>query len=225
MPISSFSAPSAIAKPGVCTSSTRPASPYEGQVIYETDTDLLYVWVGSSWQLVSGRQIAGKDQLSSASSTLSVTLPSITNGYNLHIVASLQHATSTNIDVALQFNSDTGANYDRQYLIAYDGTMASGVANNQSGVLIGTCGNNSANRTASYVVDVPNFQAAFHKTVVSNGLDPRAMTAGSGAGSALWLSVGGVWRNTSSITSVQLKTGSGNFAANSRMTVYVEGSG
>ena len=36
-------------KPGVCTSLTRPASPYEGQMIYETDTDLVYLWSGSSW--------------------------------------------------------------------------------------------------------------------------------------------------------------------------------
>ena len=49
MPLSSFLAPSALAKPGVCTSSTRPASPYEGQVIYETDTDKLLFWNGSTW--------------------------------------------------------------------------------------------------------------------------------------------------------------------------------
>ena len=40
---------SSIIKPGVCTSSTRPASPYEGQVIFETDTDKMLVWNGSSW--------------------------------------------------------------------------------------------------------------------------------------------------------------------------------
>jgi hypothetical protein len=37
-------------KPGVCTSSTRPASPFEGQMVYETDTDLLSVWNGSAWK-------------------------------------------------------------------------------------------------------------------------------------------------------------------------------
>jgi hypothetical protein len=36
-------------KPGVCTSSTRPASPYEGQAIYETDTDKVLVWNGTAW--------------------------------------------------------------------------------------------------------------------------------------------------------------------------------
>lgn len=36
-------------RPGICTSSNRPTSPYEGQVIYETDTDRALVWGGSSW--------------------------------------------------------------------------------------------------------------------------------------------------------------------------------
>jgi len=36
-------------RPGVCTSSTRPTAPYEGQHIYETDTDIEYVWNGSAW--------------------------------------------------------------------------------------------------------------------------------------------------------------------------------
>ena len=40
---------SSLSKPGVCTSSTRPATPYEGQQIYETDTDKVLVWNGSAW--------------------------------------------------------------------------------------------------------------------------------------------------------------------------------
>lgn len=53
MGLSSQLAPSAIAKPGVCTSSTRPASPYEGQVIYTTDTDLLQIWNGTAWRTLA----------------------------------------------------------------------------------------------------------------------------------------------------------------------------
>ena len=37
-------------KPGVCTSSTRPASPYIGQTIYMTDTDETAVWDGTYWE-------------------------------------------------------------------------------------------------------------------------------------------------------------------------------
>lgn len=33
----------------VCTSGTRPASPVEGMTIYETDTDKLLIYSGSSW--------------------------------------------------------------------------------------------------------------------------------------------------------------------------------
>jgi len=39
-------------KPGVCTSSNRPANPYDGMMIYETDTNVLAVYDGSSWKTV-----------------------------------------------------------------------------------------------------------------------------------------------------------------------------
>lgn len=38
---------------GVCTSTTRPTVPYEGQMIYETDTDLLRIWNGSAWRTLA----------------------------------------------------------------------------------------------------------------------------------------------------------------------------
>lgn len=41
--------PNSVLKPGVCTSSTRPSNPYEGQFIYETDTDSILFYNGSSW--------------------------------------------------------------------------------------------------------------------------------------------------------------------------------
>jgi len=43
---------------GVCTSSTRPANPYEGQVIYETDTNNLRFWSGSAWESNKGAVIS-----------------------------------------------------------------------------------------------------------------------------------------------------------------------
>ncbi|MEV0151581.1 MULTISPECIES: hypothetical protein [unclassified Nonomuraea] len=33
----------------VCTSGTRPSSPAEGRVIYETDTDRMMIWDGTAW--------------------------------------------------------------------------------------------------------------------------------------------------------------------------------
>lgn len=49
MPITNYLPSSRLIQPGVCTSSTRPASPYEGMVIYETDTNKTKVYDGSSW--------------------------------------------------------------------------------------------------------------------------------------------------------------------------------
>ena len=40
-------------KHGVCTSTTRPSAPYEGMMIYETDTDLLRIWNGSAWRTLA----------------------------------------------------------------------------------------------------------------------------------------------------------------------------
>lgn len=40
-------------RPGVCTSTTRPTNPFEGQMIYETDTDMLALWNGSAWRYIA----------------------------------------------------------------------------------------------------------------------------------------------------------------------------
>jgi hypothetical protein len=52
MPLSSVLGAQSLVRPGVCTSTTRPASPYEGQTIYETDTDLVKSYDGSNWNTI-----------------------------------------------------------------------------------------------------------------------------------------------------------------------------
>ena len=43
----------------IVTSSTRPSSPSEGQIIYETDTNLYYGWNGTSWTGIGGGAAGG----------------------------------------------------------------------------------------------------------------------------------------------------------------------
>ena len=38
----------------ICTSATRPAAPWAGQTIFETDTTSSFVWDGSAWQAAGG---------------------------------------------------------------------------------------------------------------------------------------------------------------------------
>lgn len=52
MGLSNYIPSSVISRAGVCTSSTRPASPYEGQVIYTTDIDTLEIWNGTAWRIL-----------------------------------------------------------------------------------------------------------------------------------------------------------------------------
>lgn len=53
MPFSSVLGAQSVVKPGVCTSTTRPAAPYDGQVVYLTDTDQTVVWDGTAWAVLA----------------------------------------------------------------------------------------------------------------------------------------------------------------------------
>ena len=66
MPLSNYIPSSRINQPGVCTSATRPTAPYEGQVIYETDTNRVLVWDAAAWVIIAdtdsppGIQLVGR---------------------------------------------------------------------------------------------------------------------------------------------------------------------
>jgi hypothetical protein len=53
MGLSNYLPSSRLIQPGVCTSSTRPASPFEGQAIYETDTDMMAIYNGTAWRYIA----------------------------------------------------------------------------------------------------------------------------------------------------------------------------
>ena len=45
---------SSLIKPGVIdNAAARPASPYEGQMVYEKDTDMLAIWNGTAWRYIA----------------------------------------------------------------------------------------------------------------------------------------------------------------------------
>ena len=105
-------------KPGVCTSTTRPSNPFEGQMIYETDTDLTYIYGGTAWQQVSGGTAVGNSGLvyvteatigSAVSSvTVSSAFSSTYDNYRIKITGMTGSAAA---DTSFQFGGITTSVY------------------------------------------------------------------------------------------------------------------
>ena len=73
MPLSTVLGAQSVVKPGVCTSSTRPASPFDGQVIYETDTNLVKAYNGSAWETVNPISAVDSAQVLTSQATSSTS--------------------------------------------------------------------------------------------------------------------------------------------------------
>jgi hypothetical protein len=81
MPVTNYLPSSRLIQPGVCTSSTRPASPFDGQFIYETDTKNTLTYNGSAWVCVTPQSatVNTSQTVASASySDLSTVGPEVT---------------------------------------------------------------------------------------------------------------------------------------------------
>lgn len=134
MPLSSVVGAQSIIKPGVCTSSTRPASPYDGQVIYETDTDKIAVYDASAWVYKTGTTAptAPGIVLTGSASPSASTSVSINNCFtssyeNYRVVATMTAAAGTGtLSARLRASSvDTTTNYICQLFESYSTTTSS----------------------------------------------------------------------------------------------------
>lgn len=107
-------------RPGVCTSSTRPTTPYVGQLIFETDTSLSKYWSGSAWTNLS---------VSSLTAGTGVTVSSATGAVTASIgqsVATSASPTFGNLTVSNAGNAsmtlNAGAGYYAIQYFAVNGT-------------------------------------------------------------------------------------------------------
>lgn len=127
-------------RPGVCTSSNRPANPFDGMMIYETDTDKVAVYDGSSWvyktnataPVSPGLIFLGGGQFTSVSS-VSATTGILSTSYRSFKVIFETTSVSTTLDVLFRFRasgSDLTGNIYRQISI---GLTSGGSSNNTTG--------------------------------------------------------------------------------------------
>jgi hypothetical protein len=127
MPLSSVVGAQSIVKPGVCTSSTRPASPYDGQVIYETDTDKTLVYNGSAWVYLStsranpgGLDLIKTQTIGSAVSSVTVSDAFSSTYDNYKIIISGGTCSSADRLFQIKLGSTTTG-----YYAGYSGTVFS----------------------------------------------------------------------------------------------------
>ena len=202
----------------ICTSSTRPASPAEGVIIYETDTNLSYYYDSAAWRL-NGVQVVGHSALGGSAASISITLPSITNGLHL-IVETLVQSDTTSNDITLQPNGDnTSGNYFHQFMYGQNATAAA----NQSAATGARMSlvDNGSTYWANGIAWVFNYAGSGQKTIQTNYGSPYGLTT-----TAVTLFEHCVWKSTAAITSITIKStaASSNLRAGSMATVKVIGS-
>lgn len=131
MPFSSVLGASSVIKPGVVTSSTRPSAPYEGQLIFETDTDRLAAYDGSTWVTQSGMQLITTASLSSTSVSVNNCFSSRYDNYVI-LCGNMVLNNTTGRDIGFRLRASgtdsTASVYSREIVGAYTTSVFSGAA-------------------------------------------------------------------------------------------------
>jgi len=80
----------------ICTSSTRPASPFTGQMIFETDNSGLWTWNGSAWVSIGLRPPLAPTSLSAVPATTSVAISFTAGSSPAMTISNYEYRLSTN---------------------------------------------------------------------------------------------------------------------------------
>jgi len=124
---------SSLIKPGVIdNTAARPASPYEGQVIFQKDTDQLLVWNGTAWvipnspaQNPTGLEFVSTTTVGTAVSSVTVSgaFSATYDHYVVNIVNMSMNSGGNYLRMAL--NNVTGSNWygNGYYMTAGSGTL------------------------------------------------------------------------------------------------------
>jgi hypothetical protein len=202
-------------RPGVCTSSTRPTSPYNGQVIYETDTKQTLVYQGSSWVMLTDADTPpGLELIKTQTVGSGVTSANLTNvfssNYDSYRITWNDGVSNGLGDMRLKLGSTTtGYAYNLIYTI-YGSTTVQCVTstNDSSWKYIGGVSSDSV----AVSFDLHNPYKTY-KTFVSGSY--MGVTTGNGAGQFI-----GFLNNTTSYTDFTLYVDSPSTLTGGTIRVY-----
>lgn len=130
MGLSNYIPSSRIAQSGVCTSSTRPATPFEGQMIYETDTNRVLVYDNTAWVMIvdtdepPGLQLITKQSFSASTSVdISGCFTSTYDNYRVVLVYTGSASDYTNFQFKNSSGNVSGLFYRGQVTRSYGTTV------------------------------------------------------------------------------------------------------
>lgn len=163
---------------GVATSSSRPTVPFEGQMIYETDTDLTYIYGGSAWQQVSGGTAVGNSGLvyiTSASATSGSSLAvnnCFSSAYNSYCVIIDNTLINSTVQMTMTLGATITSYYWANLTVSYNtGVVAGSNGANAASIQLGTVVDTNAGNGA--VIDILNPNLAQRTAILSTGTDNR----------------------------------------------------
>ncbi len=110
-------------RPGVCTSTTRPSSPYDGMIIYETDTDKVAIYDVNAWVYKTGTSHVAPALIQIVASSVAVTGASATGSVDTN--GNITFALATGISL----NGIFSATYD-YYTMRFSLTACTGSDDN-----------------------------------------------------------------------------------------------
>lgn len=165
-------------------------------------------------------QIA-KTTLGAAAASISFTnIPPIYTNLLLVVMARGVLAAATDA-LRVQFNGDTAANYDYEWMRANATTVTAGEGVGQTSAYAGdiAAASASSNLPGTVTILIPGYLVtSFNKVWTSQGF----LTAGYGTGNFYSKSAGGAWRSGAAITRVDVFAGGGNLDIGSVATLYGE---
>lgn len=128
MPLSTVLGAQSLVQPAVCTTATRPASPFTGQAIYDTTTATTLVWNGTAWVGIAGGLVCVKAQTTQSGATR-VEIDDIFSATYRNYLIIIEQSNGANV-LSMQMNASgtpvTTSTYNYQFIQASSTTVSSG---------------------------------------------------------------------------------------------------
>lgn len=170
---------------------------------------------GGGAMILISSQVLGSDAANVAFSSIPAT-------YNHLMLVCYGRITEAVVNdyIYMQFNGDTGANYDRQHAAIFNATVSNAAEYAQTAIRIGDFAAASATRSAQASMSkvfIPNYAGTtFEKLAKIEGYG-EYNTSGTGLSV---LQNGGNWRSAAAITSILIFPAANNFKAGSAFYLY-----